>query len=78
MAVLHDAEHFDPFFANACIACAQQLLEAQVKEQPGVCIHARRMVSCPVTMVEERSTLCWKTFPFPMPTATLSNETRTP
>ncbi|CAN0117924.1 unnamed protein product [Ectocarpus sp. 8 AP-2014] len=28
-AMLRDAEFFDPFFANACIACAQQLLEAQ-------------------------------------------------
>lgn len=31
VSVLHDAEHFDPFFANACIACAQQLLGAQVR-----------------------------------------------
>ncbi|CAM9246457.1 unnamed protein product [Ectocarpus sp. 13 AM-2016] len=29
VALLRDAEYFDPFFANACIACAQQLLEAQ-------------------------------------------------
>ncbi|CBN79238.1 hypothetical protein Esi_0010_0183 [Ectocarpus siliculosus] len=29
VAMLRDAEFFDPFFANACIACAQQLLEAQ-------------------------------------------------
>lgn len=35
VAVIHDAEHFDPFFANACIACAQQLLEAQVKSGTG-------------------------------------------
>lgn len=31
VAVMRDAEHFDPFFANACIACAQQLLGAQVR-----------------------------------------------
>eukprot|EP00752_Nemacystus_decipiens_P003235 g2993.t1 len=29
VAVLQDAEHFDPFFANACIACSQQLLASQ-------------------------------------------------
>ncbi|CAN0171999.1 unnamed protein product, partial [Hapterophycus canaliculatus] len=29
VVALRDAEHFDPFFANACIACTQQLLEAQ-------------------------------------------------
>ncbi|CAM9627731.1 unnamed protein product [Pylaiella littoralis] len=29
VAVINDAEHFDPFFGNACVACAQQLLEVQ-------------------------------------------------
>lgn len=31
VAVINDAEHFDPFFGNACVACAQQLLEVQVR-----------------------------------------------
>lgn len=28
--LLRDAEHFDPFFANACAGCAQRLMETQV------------------------------------------------
>lgn len=38
VVVLQDAEHFDPFFANACVACAQQILGAQVTTGP----HCRR------------------------------------
>ncbi|CAM9118941.1 unnamed protein product [Scytosiphon promiscuus] len=29
VVVMRDAEHFDPFFANACIGCTQQLLDSQ-------------------------------------------------